>query len=94
MSTCAQIQAQLHALTALLDSLRALLEALLACQALWLRQAPVFALPGAAQHMPFECLTFLQVLAGVGANVKWRSALRISVSGSRWRLFAETFADL
>ena len=47
----------------LFDSLRALLEVLLACQALWLRLAPIFALQGAAQHMPSECLTFAQVLA-------------------------------
>ena len=47
----------------LLDSLWALLEALSGCQGLWLRLAPIFALPGAAQHMPSECLTFAQVLA-------------------------------
>ena len=47
----------------LFDDLRALLEALLACQAMWLRLAPIFALLGAAQHMPSECLTFAQVLA-------------------------------
>jgi hypothetical protein len=57
------MQAQLRALTILLEDLRALLETLLACQALWLRLAPTFALPGAAQHMPSECLTFAQVLA-------------------------------
>jgi hypothetical protein len=56
-----QMQAQLSTLALLLDSLRALLEALMSCQPLWLRLAPVFALPNAAQHMPSECLTFAQV---------------------------------
>ena len=56
-----QIQTQLHALTILSDSLWELLEAMVACQTLWLRLAPIFALPGATQHMPSECLTFAQV---------------------------------
>ncbi len=52
---------QLAAQQELLERLQQLLAGLAGCQALWLRLAPIFALPDASRHLHSDHFTFAHV---------------------------------